>query len=253
MPPVAVMITMEGREDSAEATVNRLSAVGVETRVFWQPHDWPVGPESNNRNSRRAFEWAMGNCDEPGVIFVEDDIFIKPDRFLRAYDAAVKQDELMYFYMHDFSPRTLYYPDEAWIRVLAKSRSGDPIKVARKHSEIRVQEGPRRMKVESKMFGGQCVYIPMKYVSPIHSGMSMSTRYRGHFISSPTQPIDTSLNNWRRGNNKPAYCYLPHPVQHIQNRTRRVGSRKDVYSFSFDLESNLDTDRDKAVVGMPEV
>jgi hypothetical protein len=232
----AVMITMGGREKSAADSVAELALAGVKTEVFVQPDDWEVGPASNHRNSVRALRWALEQSG-PGVIFAEDDIIVKPDRFKRAYDAAVKTNEFMYFYMHDFAPRTDYYPDEDWLRAFFKARRKN-LGVAKVSSVV--LEGPRLMKRNSRMFGAQCFYIPRDHLRRLIDYMEGVEVYGKGIKSTPNQPIDTSVNYYRANFGLPVYCYLPHPVQHLQNRTRRVGSRRDVYSATFELVSDLD-------------
>lgn len=236
----AVMITMVGREDSALETANRLTAAGVDTEIFVQPPDWPVGGEGNNRNSKRALAWAIENAPGPGVLFVEDDIEIKPERFKRAVASAVETGELMYFYMHDIPPRTDFYPKEEWIQMMVKERQYRTSNTEAKLASIVAPEGPRLMKPDARMFGAQCVYIPRQYLPFLYAHMDHGIEYTGKIKSMPNQAIDTSLNNWRLENRLPAYCYLPHPVQHLQNRTKRSGRRMDVYSGSYDLVSDLE-------------
>jgi len=234
------MITMEGREDSALETAEGLARAGVSTEVFIQPPDWPVGGVGNNRNSRRALLWAMENASGPGILFVEDDIIIKPDRFMRALDAAHKLNELMYLYMHDVHPRVQWYPQEDWMKRVfgPATRRGQPY--ASDASGVVVPEGPRLMAPGARMYGGQCVYIPRPYVHFIYEHMSQSHKYSDRVTSSPAAAIDTSLINWYQSSKLPVYCYLPHPVQHLQNRTKRTSARMDVYSKSFELVSNLE-------------
>lgn len=239
----AVMITMEGREDSALKTAEGLSEAGVTTEIFVQPFDWPVGGAGNNRNSRRALAWAMEkeNLSQPGVLFVEDDIIIKPERFMRAVDAAYELGEVMYFYMHDINPRieNCYQP-EAWIQRMAgpATRRGKPW--SGDMSDVIVEEGPRKLRLNCRMFGAQCFYLPKHYIRFLYEHMDQSYQYASKIKSSTISAIDTSLNNWRAANSLPSYCYLPHPVQHLQNRTRREGRRIDTYSRSFDLTSHLE-------------
>jgi len=243
----AVMITMGGREDSALATAERLAEAGVSTEIFVQPDDWPVGGVGNNRNSRRALAWARDNVAGPGVLFVEDDIIIKPERFKRAMKSAEETGELMYFYMHDIPPRSDSYPKEQWIGTMIKERQYTTVDTPKKLASLIPEEGPRLMHPRVNMFGAQCVYIPMAYVRFLHAHMDHSYAYTGTIKSTPSQAIDTSLNNWRHENQLPVYCYLPHPVQHLQNRKLREGQRNDVYSGSYDLVSNLEVDEDGRV------
>lgn len=236
----AVMITMQGREDSALETASRLLEAGVSTEIFVQPSDWPVGGEGNNRNSKRALLWAIENAPGPGVLFVEDDIVIKPERFKRAMRAADELGRLMYFYMHDIPPRLDNYPQEDWIKVMSREKQYNNPKSAERLAALVVPEGPRMMKRGTRMFGAQCVYIPTSYLPFLHAYMDNGIEYSAKIRSMSTEAIDTALNNWSAENKLDVYCYLPHPVQHLQNRTRRDGRRRDVYSSSFDLVSELE-------------
>jgi glycosyltransferase involved in cell wall biosynthesis len=238
----AVMITMEGREDSALKTAEGLSEAGVCPEIFVQPQDWPIGGEGNNKNSKRAINWAIRHARGPGILFVEDDIIIKPDRFKRAITASQELSELVYFYMHDVQPRVQNYPKEPWIERMIGPKTRRGIPYAADMSGVVATEGPRLMPPEMRMFGAQCVYIPKPYLRFLYAHMDMGYAYTDKIKSSPAMAIDTSLNNWRISNNLPAYCYLPHPVQHLQNRTKRVGTRQDVYSKSFDLVSDMEVD-----------
>lgn len=236
------MITMTGREDSAVETAEGLARAGVDTEIFIQPPDWPVGGVGNNQNSRRALSWAIENLPESavGVLFVEDDIVIKPDRFERALRSAEEVGELMYFYMHDIQPRTDWYQSEDWIKRMMGPATRRGVPYSTDMSDVVVPEGPREMKPEARMYGSQCVYIPKPYIKFLYSFMNTSEVYTSKVRSRPSHAIDTSLNLWRMENKLPVYCYLPHPVQHLQNRTRRQGTRLDVYSKSFDLVSDLE-------------
>lgn len=233
------MITMVGREESAVETAKGLAKAGVETEIFVQPKDWPVGGEGNNRNSRRALAWARDNISGPGVLFVEDDIVVKPDRLKRAIASAQEVGEVMYLYMHDIPPRTKWYPEEKWLRDMEKIVQYQ----TKKREELKtwvVPEGPRLMHRDARMFGSQCVYIPKTYIPFLYAYMDMSMEYTAKIRSMPNTAIDTSLNQWRSENKLPAYCYLPHPVQHLQNRKLRQGTRRDVYSASFDMVSDIE-------------
>jgi hypothetical protein len=235
----AVIITMVGRELSAERTAEQFRACGFHVEVFVQPEDWPVGPPSNNRNSRRALQWAVENVEGDGFLFVEDDVDINQPRLLRAWEAACITGEFMYFYMHDFAPRTSYYPDEdSWVDSLAGGNRSKKPKVDPKR--LVVLEGPRLMKPSARMFGSQCLYFPKRYAEPVIKQMAGETLYSQRVRTIPQQPIDTSLNTFRSFHKLPVYCYLPHPAQHLQNRTLRVGERKGVYSVSYSLVSDLD-------------
>lgn len=240
----AVMITMGGREGSALETAERLAEAGVSTEIFVQPDDWPVGGVGNNRNSRRALAWARDNVTGPGVLFVEDDLLVKTDRLRRAIKSAEDTSELMYFYMHDIPPRTDFYPREEWIQRMVKERQYKTQNTGKVLASLVVPEGPRLMKHDARMFGAQCVYIPRQYIPFLYAHMDHGYEYTGKIKSTPSQAIDTSLNNWRLENKLPAYCYLPHPVQHLQNRTRRHSKRNDVFSGSYDLVSDLEVERD---------
>lgn len=236
------MITMEGREDAALETAEGLAKAGVNTEIFIQPADWPVGGVGNNRNSRRALSWAIENLTDydMGVLFVEDDIVVKPERLQRAIESAHEVGELMYFYMHDVPPRTEWYPKEPWIQQMMGPATKRGVPFATDMSGVVVPEGPRRMGPDVRMYGSQCVYIPKAYVKFLFAFMDFSEEYTAKIRSRPGHAIDTSLNLWRQQNSLPVYCYLPHPVQHLQNRTRRQGTRLDVYSKSFDLVSDLE-------------
>lgn len=236
------MITMEGREDAANETVENLKAAGIETEVFVQPFDWEVGPPSNNRNSRRALAWAMGNVKGKGILFVEDDIIIKPSRMKRALLACEELDELCYLYMHDIPPRTDFYPSEPWIRAMSNAFQYHPSRAPEMLADFHPEEGIRQLAANNLMYGSQCVYIPRPYIRFLFNHLDQSYTYSSRVKSSPQEAFDTALNSWRASNGIPAYCYLPHPVQHLQNRTRRQGSRIDTYSRSFDFVSKEDLD-----------
>jgi hypothetical protein len=240
----AVMITMELRTEGARNTAARLAEVGVVTEVFVQPHEWPIGPESNRANSLFALKWARDNLSAPGFLFVEDDIIIQPNRFLRACSDSVMLNELVYFYMHDFAPRTNHYPNEEWIQdMVSADQYSRPERFDR--DSFRVPEGLRRMKDDAAMYGSQCVYIPMRYVDEIIEFMTGNIVYSRSIRSRPTHPFDHVLNVWKNSSNRPVFCYLPHPVQHLQDRTGRSPARAGVYSLSFDLISDKDEVHDE--------
>lgn len=234
----AVMISMAGREDDAVSTAQRLAKVGVSTQIFVQPEDWEVGAKSNNRNSRDALRWACENVTDSGFLFVEDDIIINEERFKRAMKVALDLDEVMYFYMHDVVPRTNWYPDEPWIQRMAgpKTRRGQPYSADM--SDVVVPEGARLMKKDARMYGTQCVFIPKRYALSLYRHMNDGYRYSDRIKSSHAAPVDTCMINWYQSNGLKVFCYLPHPVQHLQVRTRRTGVRQDVYSKSFGLKSD---------------
>ena len=236
----AVMITMQGREDDALETADNLAEADISTEIFVQPSDWPIGGEGNNRNSRRALDWAIRNAKGPGVLFAEDDIRVLPKRVNRALAAATEVNELVYMYMHDIAPRTDFYPDEPLIRAMAKESQYHPSRVEEWRKDKVMNEGLRRMKRFSKMFGSQCVYIPKPYLRFLHAHMNQSLAYSDKIKSMPNMAMDTSLNNWHLSNDLPVYSYLPHPVQHLQNRKLRTPQRRGVYSQSFDIISDLE-------------
>ena len=235
----AVMISMESRQDTAYETAERLLAGGVTTKIFFQPPDWEVGPPGNFRNSKRAVEWAVENVSGHGFLFVEDDIIIKRDRFERALSAADDLKELMYLYMHDKGPRIDHYPGSDWRRALINystksgSRKGDI-------SDLVIPEGPKLMDEDAQMFGSQAVYIPKGHARFLLAFMSNDVSYSKTIRARKSMAFDMVLNKWRFDSGIPVYCYVPHPVQHLQNRTSRRGSRSDVYSLSFGLRSNLE-------------
>jgi len=238
------MITMHGREESALETAQGLSAAGVSTEIFVQPSDWPVGGEGNNRNTRRALSWAMEEGVAPGVLFVEDDLIIKPERFKRAIESAKELGQLMYLYMHDIPPRTDGYPREDWIQVMIKENQYRNGESSKKLQALVAPEGPRKMKRGTRMFGSQCVYIPAAYLPFLHAYMDNGIQYSAKIRSQSNEAADTALNNWVAENKLDVYCYLPHPVQHLQNRKLRNGRRIDVYSLSFDIPSDLEVGHD---------
>lgn len=232
----AVMITIEGRRDAAFGTAERLTQAGVTTKLFIQPEDWPVGPPSNIKNSIRALEWAEENVTSEGFLFVEDDITIKPDRFERAIAAARELKELMFFYMHDKPSRLSAYPAEPWV---VKMSEYARLKRGTLDGLI-VPEGPKLMARDAQIYGTQCVFIPTSFVKFLLPYVRRGNPKRGGGYS-----FDTLLNYWRQDNDLPAYCFVPHPVQHLQNRELRRGSRIDVYSLSFGLQSDLEASRDR--------
>jgi hypothetical protein len=235
---LAVMITMAGREDAAAATVDELAKAGVKTQVFTQPSDWPVGPEGNHRNSLRALKWAVDKNVDNGFLFVEDDIIIKPDRFKRAMVAARDIRELMFFYMHDKGTRLTNYPIESWLKPMMRAS----YETRHVLSDIVIPEGPRLLREDSPMYGAQCFYLPKSHARFLIAFMSGGVTYSSKIRGNNVMAIDTSVNKWKADARIPTYCYLPHPVQHLQNRTRRQGVRRDVYSLSFDLKSDLEVD-----------
>lgn len=234
------MITMELRVDGARATALRFAEAGVTTRVFVQPSEWVIGPESNRANALAALKWAEANlAGEPGVLFIEDDLLVKPDRLRRAWDASVKLNEVVYFYMHDFPPRTNHYPQEDWIDEIVRASQYSK---ALDTSSWVIPEFPRLMKPDASMYGSQCLFIPMKYVTELIQFISGSKTYSNRVRSRPTQPFDHTVNHWKNSQRKPIYCYLPHPVQHLQDRTGRSGARAGVYSLSYDLVGSAEID-----------
>lgn len=231
------MITMEGREKTAEATVAELARADIVTEVFVQPFDWEVGPPSNNRNARRALAWAIENVSGHGVLFVEDDIIIKPSRMKRAIKACKELGDFCYLYMHDIPPRTDFYPNERWVREMARAYQYHPSRAVEMLKDFHPAEGVRKLQQNNLMYGSQCVYIPRPQIRFLFNHMDTAHQYTSKIKSSPQEATDTAMNSWRVANGIPAYCYLPHPVQHLQVRTRRKGSRIDTYSRSFDFVS----------------
>ncbi|MCA1800156.1 MAG: hypothetical protein LC650_02535, partial [Actinobacteria bacterium] len=165
---------------------------------------------------------------------------IKPERFKRAMEAARELGELMYFYMHDAPPRTNAYPKEPWIeRTMGpKTRRGKPF--ASDLSGFSVPEGPRLMGPDARMYGSQCVYLPKALASEFFEYMDRGYHYSAKIMTSKNAPVDTALINFSNEKRLKVFCYLPHPVQHLQNRTRRGLTRSDVYSKSFDVTSDLE-------------
>lgn len=236
----AVMITMEPRVDGARATALRFAEAGVSTRVFVQPNEWPIGPESNRANALVALKWVKEHLvGEPGVLFIEDDLLVKPDRLRRAWNASVKLQELVYFYMHDFPPRTNHYPEEDWLTEVVHASQYNRVLDT---SSLVVPEFPRLMKPDARMYGSQCIFIPIRYIDSIIDFIASNKVYGRRIMSRPTQPFDHTLNQWKDSQRKPVYCYVPHPVQHLQDRTARSGKRIGVYSLSYDLIGSAEID-----------
>lgn len=234
------MITMHGRREAAAEAAAGLAKAGVDTEFFIQPPEWEIGPPGNNKNSRRAIAWALENVDDDGFLFVEDDIIIKPERFKRAMQAARGTKELMYFYMHDKPPRMHHYPSEPWVKPLTVHSQYSHSSRGRTLDDLVIPEGPRLMAPDSQMFGAQCFYIPKSHARFLHAFLDSGIVYSKNIRSSNSMAIDTAINKWRMDAKLPVYCYLPHPVQHLQNRTLRTGKRSDVYSLSFDIKSDLE-------------
>lgn len=235
----AVMISMESRRDAAFETAERLLEGGVTTKIFFQPPEWEVGPPGNFRNSKRAVEWAVENVSGHGFLFVEDDIVIKPERFKRALQAANDLKELMYLYMHDKGPRIDHYPGSDWRRALINYATKNG---SRRGSleDIVIPEGPKLMDEDAQMFGSQAVFIPKGHARFLLAFMSNDVSYSKTIRARKSMAFDMVLNKWRFDAGIPVYCFVPHPVQHLQNRTSRKGQRNDVYSLSFDMKSSLE-------------
>lgn len=236
----AVMITMEGREATVADTVSQLAEAGLDTEVFTQPSDWPVGPEGNCRNSVRALEWVVENVTDRGFLFVEDDIDVKPDRLARAVEAASGVNAVSYFYMHDIAGRKGAYPQEDWLVKMFKFHQYQPKRVP-ELDELVVPEGLRDVRSDQKMFGSQAVFIPTAFASLLVGHMTHREYYGASVFSMNYQAMDTALNNWRARSKVPSKVYLPHPVQHRQVKVKRKESpKRDAYSKSFGLKSDLE-------------
>lgn len=236
----AVMISMEGREESAESTAKQFRDVGIPVEIFSQPKEWEPGPPSNNANSARAFKWFLGNRpdDNTHLLFLEDDLLIKPDRLLRGLDEACKKGEITFFYMHDVIGRQDRYPKEPWINQVFRARQYHPSRFDSETEGIVVPEGLRNVAKGRTMYGAQCVLIPWHYVKFLMDEMTYAVQYTAKVTSKPTRAVDTAINDFIFNHDLPAYVFLPHPVQHLLNRQRRKPASRDRVSLSFGLPSD---------------
>lgn len=236
----AVMITMEGREESAESTAKQFRDLGIPVEIFVQPKDWPPGPPSNNRNSARALSWFLENRekDNTHLLFLEDDLEIKPERFKRALEEATQVGEITYLYMHEVLSRKDRYPKEDWVKSLFSVRQYRPKKFANEIKDLVAPEGLRPVTKSKTMYGAQCVLIPWNYVKFLLDEMTYAVEYTQKVKAQPTRAVDTAINDFVLNHKLKTYVYLPHPVQHLQNRTRRKKAPADRVSLSYHVRSD---------------
>lgn len=229
----AVMITLPGREGVAESTAGRLLEAGVKTEVFTQPSSWPVGPKSNQRNAIRA----LGSCSED-VLFVEDDVAVKPKRLSRAF-GAVK--EITYFYVHDTTKTLGFYPESTFKRK-ALAFVGDGKKNKDSFLDLNstvVREGVWDLG-DTDVFGSQAVFIPLARVREIIDFSLNNIPFEPKFRPRDNHSFDVLLNRFRRSFGIPSLVYMPHPVQHMESRVGREPRARAAFSVSFGLKSDLE-------------
>lgn len=229
----AVMITLPGREGVSELTAGRLAEAGVKTKVFTQPSSWPVGPESNQKNAVRALLGCVGD-----VLFVEDDIVVKPQRLSRAVRSL---DEITYLYVHD-NPKTLgYYPESVF-----KSKALPFVGGGKKNkstfldlNSTVVEEGVWDLG-DTDVFGSQAVFIPGGRREQIIDFSFNNITFEPRFQPRKSHSFDVLLNRFRRSFGVPSLVYMPHPVQHLESRVSRGPRVRGAYSVSFGLRSDLE-------------
>jgi len=229
----AIMITLPEREGIADASVRRLLEAGVETKVFTQPPSWPVGPESNQRNAIRALMESSGD-----VLFVEDDVSVKPERLQRALQAA---KEITYFYVHDTLEMVGRYPEKEFSKK-AKVMLGEGKKnksVFLDFNRTVVPEYVWDVGGES-LFGSQSVFIPEDRVKQVIDFSFNNLSFEPKFPPRKSVSFDVLLNRFRKSFGVPGLVYMPHPVQHLESRVGRSPRARHAYSISFGLRSDLE-------------
>ncbi|MCA1806621.1 MAG: hypothetical protein LC687_01980, partial [Actinobacteria bacterium] len=216
----AVMITMAGREESANATAQQFCDIDVPVKIFTQPHEWAPGQESNNKNSARALQWFLDHTKGIDLLFLEDDLLIKPDRMRRALEAAMDKQEVSYFYMHDIPGRQDRYPSDKWLNKVFREHQYKPKTAWEQTKNIIIPEGLRKVpKSNVPVYGSQCIYFPRGYVKFLLDEMTYAVQYTKKVKAQPTRAMDSAVNDFRDNHRLDSYIYLPHPVQHLQNRT----------------------------------
>ncbi len=250
----AVMITMTGREESADETVKQFNAIGIEVERFVQGPERVAKPDNNRWNSKRALQACLDAKED--CLFIEDDLSIKPDRLLRGIEASIT-----YFYLNEDESRV-----SAWYR-------GTDLEVMREITRIRnfrgallrgyetwedrlkdfqLTEGLRTPITKNYLYGTQCVGIPLEYLADLIEYCDYTYTYGSPRITQRNvYALDGTLLKFVDKFDTPVTVYLPHAVQHRQVRIRRMGSRLNAYSASYHVPSDLD-DPNFVPPGLPE-
>ncbi|MCA1800600.1 MAG: hypothetical protein LC650_04850, partial [Actinobacteria bacterium] len=107
---------------------------------------------------------------------------------------------------------------------------------------IIIPEGLRKVpKSNVPVYGSQCIYFPRGYVKFLLDEMTYAVQYTKKVKAQPTRAMDSAVNDFRDNHRLDSYIYLPHPVQHLQNRTRRKGSSLHQKSLTFDMVSDKES------------
>jgi hypothetical protein len=238
---ITTIMTMAARESAARERSVPFRSLGLEPSFLIQPSTVPTGPEGNQWNAKRCLDVAIDAGSD--LLFLEDDLQPDVDRFKRALAACeALEDGVVYLYAHEVSGRVRSaYPTGVREQVLrvrsAKSFFGDRWRDRVNPEDLRMREG--LYSVLAPLFGSQAVFIKREHVRDLRTFMEEVDEFSPSVRSRPIRPFDGWLSSYLFSRNVPTFVYLPHPVQHLQDRTGRLSVRSDVYSISFDFDSEV--------------
>ena len=197
----AVMISCVQRSSARRATIPQFERLGVSVAVSLSPCT-PAGPKQNNIASVHALNCAY--AEGKHCLFLEDDVDVDKELFEWALPEAIRRDRVTYFYMHDKEHRVDGFYGKT---VASRIMTGNPIR--------RDLYQVRRIK---ELFNTQAVFLPYWFYAPI---------VERNRLEGTSQSFDVFLTWYLNRSKEPPLVALPHPVQHRNDRTARVGMGRD--------------------------
>jgi len=219
-PTINLSTPTQANADLLPTIQQRLSDQQLEVMVTGNPAKGYGG-----RNNARAFQQAFTTARARGMdlLYCEDDITFASDFALFFNEARTIPDAVVWFYTHDYRAevdQARRYGRETWQRLKDAARYRQPF----------TPKGLYRMVDASKANSGQCFHVPWGVLDalPLHE------------LDTQSSPVDRWTQDRVPRSGFATLVALPHPVQHLVNRTGReaprdeAGRRKKT-SMSFDL------------------
>jgi hypothetical protein len=215
---LGVMISCEIREQTREATIKQFTDLGIEVLVVLSP----CAPASFTENCRVA-GIAVRQAFREGkhALFLEDDLIVNPYLFPLFLERALEADEPTYFYLHDQEGRMIEFYGKDLSDII--------------HTRTAMRHDLYRLRTRRHTFGTQCVLLPYWFIEPI-------VKYDQIWRSQKSFDVFLWQYLARPSINMHALVALPHPIQHLHDRTGRGKSRRGAVkkSMSFGMKSFSD-------------
>lgn len=242
--PVATLVSAVERQATRDRTLAQLQAVGITPAIIlntpnrsnWHHakieqaryeranHEVMVTGDPRkgwgNRNNALAFTAAFRYAHEQrrGLLYFEDDLEVAPD-FPWFLNQAIDADVATWFYAHEQGRAvrlmTARYGTRIWNRIRMHAQAGTPF----------TPKGLYTVHDTETLMSGQAFYLPYRVLNalPLHE-----LERQGSPVDRWTQHRVTKIGEC-------ALIALPHPVQHLHDRTGREKGRNAKASITFHL------------------